>query len=86
MKWSSARGKSTAKAEDGTERFRRMTVLLTTGVLRMSIEAKETIREKLAQSRRLLQQSTDSATVERLRTYIDELERQLLLEMAAGPE
>jgi hypothetical protein len=52
----------------------------------MSVEAKETIREKLAQSRRLLQQSTDSATVERLRTYTEELERQLLLEMAAGPE
>jgi hypothetical protein len=63
-----------------------MTVLLKTGVLRMSVEAKETIREKLAQSRRLLQQSTDYATVERLRTYIDELERQLLLEMAAGPD
>lgn len=51
----------------------------------MSVEAKETIREKVVQSRRLLQQSTDPSTVESLRTYIEELERRLLLEMSEGP-
>jgi hypothetical protein len=46
----------------------------------MSVETKETIRDKVAQSRRLLQQTTDHSTVESLRTYIEELERRLLLE------
>lgn len=44
----------------------------------MSVETKETIREKVAQSRRLLQQTTDSPTAESLRIYIEELERRLL--------
>jgi hypothetical protein len=51
----------------------------------MSVEAKETIRDKVAQSRRLLQQTTDPSTAESLRAYIEELERRLLLEMGAGP-
>jgi hypothetical protein len=51
----------------------------------MSVEAKGTIREKVAQSRRLLQQSTDPSIVESLRIYIEELERRLLLEMSEGP-
>jgi hypothetical protein len=52
----------------------------------MSVETKETIREKLAQSRRLLQQTTDPSIIDRLRIYIDELEGQLLLEMSEGPD
>ena len=55
------------------------------GVLQMSIETKETIREKVARSRRLLQQTTDAPTAESLRVYIEELERRLLLEMSEGP-
>ena len=51
----------------------------------MSIETKETIREKVAQSRRLLQQTTDSPPAESLKRYIEELERRLLLEMSEGP-
>ena len=51
----------------------------------MGVETRETIREKVAQSRRLLQQTTDYPTVESLRTYIEELERRLLLEMGKGP-
>jgi hypothetical protein len=58
--------------------------LIKTGVPQMSVDTKETIREKVAQSRRLLQQSTDPSTVESLRTYIEELERRLLLEMSEG--
>jgi hypothetical protein len=38
------------------------------------------IREEVAQSRRLLQQTTDPATTESLKVYIEELERRLLLE------
>ena len=51
----------------------------------MSVETNETIREKLAQSRRLLQQTTDPSTMDSLRLYIEELERRLLLEMSEGP-
>ena len=51
----------------------------------MSVETNETIREKLAQTRRLLQQTTDPSTMESLRIYIEELERRLLLEMGSGP-
>lgn len=51
----------------------------------MSIETKETIRVKIAQSRRLLQQTTDSSTMESLRSYVEELERRLLLEMGSAP-
>jgi hypothetical protein len=52
----------------------------------MSVGTNETIRGKLAQSRRLLQQTTDSSTMESLRIYIEELERRLLLEMSEGPQ
>ena len=53
----------------------------------MSVETNETIREKLAQTRRLLQQTTDPSTMESLRIYIEELERRLLLEMGSrSPE
>ena len=51
----------------------------------MSVETNETIREKLAQSRRLLQQTTNSSTMDSLRIYIEELEGRLLLEMSEGP-
>jgi hypothetical protein len=51
----------------------------------MSAEAKETIRAKVAQSRRLLHQTTDPSTIESLRLYIEELERRLRLEMSEGP-
>ncbi len=51
----------------------------------MNVETTERIREKVAQSRRLLKQTTDFPTVEKLRTHIDELERRLLIEMAKGP-
>jgi hypothetical protein len=51
----------------------------------MSAETSQTIREKLAQSRRLLQQTTDSSTTDSLRIYIEELEGRLLLEMSEGP-
>jgi hypothetical protein len=51
----------------------------------MSVETNETIREKLAQSRRLLQQTTDPSTMDSLRIYIEELEGRLLLEMSEGP-
>ena len=50
------------------------------------LETTETIREKLAQSRRLLQQTTDSSTMETLKIYIEELEGRLLLEMSEGPQ
>ena len=50
----------------------------------MSVEAKEAIREKIAQSRQLLQQTTDPSTAESLRTYIEELELRLLIEMGEG--
>jgi hypothetical protein len=56
------------------------------GVPQMRVETKETIREKVAQSRRLLQQTTDPSTVESLRIYIEELERRLLFEMSEGPK
>jgi hypothetical protein len=50
----------------------------------MSVETKEAIREKIAQTRRLLHQTTDRSTAESLRTYIEELERRLLIEMDEG--
>jgi hypothetical protein len=61
-----------------------MTVLLKTGVLRMTVETYRAIRE-LAQSRRLLQQTTHPSTMDSLRNTIEELERRLLLEMSKGP-
>jgi hypothetical protein len=61
-----------------------MTVLLKTGVLPMSVETYQTIRNKLAQSRRLLQQTTDPSTMDSLRIYIEELEGRLMLEMSEG--
>jgi hypothetical protein len=51
----------------------------------MSVETTEAIREKLAQSRRLLPQVTDTSTTESLRAYIEELEGKLLLTMSEGP-
>jgi hypothetical protein len=51
----------------------------------MSVETADAIREKLAQSRRLLQQVPDSATAESLRVYIEELESKLLAVMSDGP-
>jgi hypothetical protein len=50
----------------------------------MNAEIKGTIREMVAQSRRLLQQTTDPSTADSLRVYIEELERRLLLEMSLG--
>jgi hypothetical protein len=47
----------------------------------MSIETKEAIRAKIAQSRWFLCQTT----AESLRTYIEELEHRLLIEMGEGP-
>jgi hypothetical protein len=61
-----------------------MIVFLKTGVLPMSVETYETIRDKLAQSRRLLQQTTDPSIMDRLRIYIEELEGRLMLEMSEG--
>jgi hypothetical protein len=60
--------------------------LIKTGVRKMSVETKETIRDKVAQTRRLLQQTTDPSTIESLRIYIEELEGRLLLEMSGGPD
>ena len=39
----------------------------------------------MPQSRQLLQQTTDPSTAESLRTYIEELELRLLIEMGEGP-
>jgi hypothetical protein len=50
----------------------------------MSMETYQTIRDKLAQSRRLLQQTTDPSTTDSLRIYIEELEGRLMLEMSEG--
>jgi hypothetical protein len=50
----------------------------------MSVETSETIREKLAQTRRLLQQTTDPSTMESLRIFVEDLERRLLLKMGSG--
>ena len=49
----------------------------------MRVETYEAIRE-LAQSRRLLQQTADRSTMDRIRNTIEELERRLLLEMRKG--
>jgi DNA-binding ferritin-like protein len=49
----------------------------------MTVETKEQILEKLEQSRRLLQQSTDPTTTERVRAYIEELETRLLMMMSS---
>jgi hypothetical protein len=51
----------------------------------MNVELKQTIREKVAHARRLLQQSTDPATADSLRVRIEELEGRILLEMSEGP-
>jgi hypothetical protein len=56
------------------------------GVPQMRVETRATIRDKVAQSRRLLQQTTDPATIESLRSYIEELEGRLVLEMSEGPD
>jgi hypothetical protein len=48
------------------------------------MSVKEATREKIAQTRRLLNQTTDPSTAESLRTYIEELERRLLIEMYEG--
>lgn len=50
----------------------------------MSGDSKEAIREKLAQSRRLLQQIDDVPACESLRTYIEELEGRLVRRMGEG--
>jgi hypothetical protein len=47
----------------------------------MNIETKDAIREKLAQSRRLLHQVSDDATSASLRAYIEELEGRLVQSM-----
>jgi DNA-binding ferritin-like protein len=52
----------------------------------MNVENKEQIQEKLDQSRRLLQQASDPTTVDRLRSYIEELEARLLMMMGHGPQ
>jgi len=52
----------------------------------MSVETKEQIQEKLDQSRSLLQQAPDPATVDRLRFRIEELEARLLMMMGHGPQ
>lgn len=52
----------------------------------MTVGTKEAIREEIAQSRRLLAQSTDPATVANLAASIEELEGQLLLSMTEGPD
>ena len=51
----------------------------------MSVETKEHLREKIEQSRRRQQQTIDPAATENLKADIEELERRLLLKMAAGP-
>jgi hypothetical protein len=43
----------------------------------MSVETKEQLLEKLEQSRRLLMDAPDPVTIERLKTYIEELESKL---------
>jgi hypothetical protein len=48
------------------------------------MSVKEATREKIAQARRLLHQTTDPSTAESLTTYIEELERRLLVEMGEG--
>jgi hypothetical protein len=50
----------------------------------MTNEMKQNIREKLAQSRRILQQVTDPDSAESLRKYIEELERRMLHAMSEG--
>ena len=51
----------------------------------MSAGTKEQLREKIAQSRRLQEQTTDRTAAESLKTYVEELEARLLVEMGAGP-
>jgi hypothetical protein len=51
----------------------------------MSLETKEAIRAKIAQSRWFLYQTTAPSTAESLRIYIEELEHRLLIEMGEGP-
>ena len=52
----------------------------------MSVEAKENIQQKLAESRLLLSTTADPAASEALKTYIEELEARLLTEMSKGPD
>jgi ethanolamine ammonia-lyase small subunit len=47
--------------------------------------ARETIREKIAQARRLQLQVSDPLTTEKLKMHLEDLEAQLLVEMSAGP-
>lgn len=48
----------------------------------MGEETKD-LRQKIAQSQRLLHQMTDPVTVEGLKTHLEDLERKLLLELSA---
>jgi hypothetical protein len=50
----------------------------------MSVETIAAIRDKLAQSRRLLPQITDTSAAGSLKAYIEELEGKLLLTMSQG--
>ena len=50
----------------------------------MTNEMKQNIREKLAQSRRILQKVTDPDSAESLRKYVEELERRMLHAMSEG--
>jgi hypothetical protein len=51
----------------------------------MSVETRKSLREKIAQSRRLLQQSFDPKTVENPKAFIEDLEGRLLIEMGDPP-
>jgi len=47
---------------------------------------REAVREKLAQARRLLEETVDPVTTERLRSYIEKLEQEMLSQMGKGRE
>jgi hypothetical protein len=51
----------------------------------MNAETKKDIQDKIVRSRRLLQQVTDPATAQSLKTYIEELEGRLVETMGAEP-
>jgi hypothetical protein len=65
--------------------IRRLARLYQEGVAAMDGTARETIREKIAQARRLQVQVSDPLTTEKLKTHLEDLEAQLLVEMSAGP-
>lgn len=46
------------------------------------METRESIREKIAQTRRLLAGASDDKTLQSLRTYIEEMEQRLVQLMA----